>query len=78
MEAGNQATLSMLLGSKDNGIDNQHFLVFFPAGSTEFGWKNRGRSAIDTCLFPWHHDGLPTAEELLETFHINPLLRVGR
>ncbi|XP_078593783.1 uncharacterized protein LOC144871778 isoform X1 [Branchiostoma floridae x Branchiostoma japonicum] len=76
---------------KDEIQDYQHFyravhalsnihssiqrLNLFYSGSTEFGWKNRGRSAIDTCLFPWHHDGLPTAEELLETFHINPLLR---
>ncbi|XP_019641202.1 PREDICTED: uncharacterized protein LOC109482803 [Branchiostoma belcheri] len=50
-------------------------LNLFYSGSAEFGWKSRGRSAIDTCLLPWQHDGLPTAEEVLELFHINPLLK---
>ncbi len=57
-----------MLGIKDN---SQHFfIVAFLLGA----WGNEGNGVIETCLFPWSKDTLPTAEDVIALFRFNPEL----
>lgn len=35
-------------------------------------WANEGQGEVETCLFPWNKDTLPTAKDISTLFHFNP------
>lgn len=35
-------------------------------------WGNEGVGLIETCLFPWSKDSLPSAQDMMSMFHFNP------
>ncbi|XP_078347421.1 uncharacterized protein LOC144632613 isoform X2 [Oculina patagonica] len=35
-------------------------------------YGNEGTGVVETCLFPWSKDTLPTAEDIITLFHFNP------
>ena len=38
---------------------------------------SEGGGCIETCLFPWNKDTLPTAEDIFALYHFNPNMHEG-